>query len=248
MTKFVILTTQRSGSTVLARTLDKHPKVFCAGEIFLESKKNLHHPEWHFRNWKLLSGKQSKINKLINYPNLRMNAVPHLKKFYADVKKGTEARGFKLMYSHIKSAPFIWNYIVENDVKPIVLIRENVFKMALSRYRMSKTGIAHSSEQLEAMKIKIPAQKIFEQAMHLQQVNEKLLQAAANTKGLVIHYEDFENWNELFNKICTFINVPFAETAPVLEKVSTNNWRDLVENYAEIENAFENTNLAHFLN
>src|SRR3982751_3669000 len=104
MTKFVILTTQRSGSTVLTRTLDKHPEIFCAGEIFLEAKAGVHHPEWHFSPWRIVGKKQSKLNKAINYINLKLNAIKHIKAFYADAQ-GINAKGFKLMYSHTKSAP-----------------------------------------------------------------------------------------------------------------------------------------------
>jgi len=68
MTRFVILTTQRSGSTVLTRTLDEHPDIFCAGEIFHEFKTNIHHAEWYFPNWKITF----------------VNAKPVLKKVSAD--------------------------------------------------------------------------------------------------------------------------------------------------------------------
>src|SRR3954464_11657072 len=119
MTKFVILTTQRSGSTVLTRTLDEHPEIFCAGEIFLETKKGMHHPEWHFPTWSIVDKKQSKLNKVINYVNLKLNAIKHIKAFYADAPECLRAKGFKLMYSHIKSTPFIWDYIKKNDLKVI---------------------------------------------------------------------------------------------------------------------------------
>ena len=84
MINFIIFTTQRSGSTVLARTLDKHPEISCAGELF-QASKEIHHPEWHFAS----SGFNSKnhtvqrLNKIINYPNIRFRSMPHIKKFFA---------------------------------------------------------------------------------------------------------------------------------------------------------------------
>lgn len=248
MTRFVILTTQRSGSTVLTRTLDEHPDIFCAGELFHESKKGVHHPEWHFPNWKLVSGKGSKLNKLINYPNLKLNAARHLQKFYKD--DGTaKAKGFKLMYSHIKSAPFIWNYIASNDIKVIVLIRSNTFKMALSRYRMEKTGTAHSNDgNVSSSSLSIPAEALLQQTLQLQNVNEKLLSLSQNTTRLALHYEDFDNWTSLMQNVDEFLNVPFFDAKPVLKKVSRDNWKEEVKNYKEIEDVFKQHNAEKYIN
>ena len=41
MTKFVILTTQRSGSIWLMSLLDSHEAILCAGEVFKSGKRAL---------------------------------------------------------------------------------------------------------------------------------------------------------------------------------------------------------------
>lgn len=246
MTRFVILTTQRSGSTVLTRTLDEHPHIFCAGEIFHESKANIHHAEWHFPNWKITGGKQSKLNKLVNYPNLRLNAVKHIRKFYS-ADDQVQAKGFKLMYSHIKSAPFIWNYIAGNNIKVIVLIRKNTFLTALSRYRMEKSGTAHSKENVLSSSLSVPAQPLLQQTLQLQVVNEKLLSLASLTDHLPVYYEEFGDWTGLMKKVDAFLNVPFANVQPVLKKVGAGDWRTAVSNYREIEDVFASNNAAQYL-
>ena len=246
MTCFVILTTQRSGSTVFTRTLDEHPDIFCAGEIFHESKRNVHHPEWHFPAWRLVNSRGSGLNKLINYPNLRLNAVPHLRKFFKN-DDTAEAKGFKLMYSHIKNAPFIWNFIASHPVKVIVLIRKNAFKMALSRYRLSTTKKAHATEAVQADAITVPARRLLQQTLHLQSVNEKLLALSANTDRLVLYYEDFADWTNLMQKANHFLKVPFANASPVLKKMSADNWQDEVKNYKEIEEIFTLHNAEQYL-
>jgi hypothetical protein len=246
MTKFVILTTQRSGSTVLTRTLDEHPEIFCAGEIFLEAKAGMHHPEWHFPAWSIVGKKQSMLNKVVNQVNLKLNAVKHLKAFYAD-GQGANAKGFKLMYSHIKSAPFIWDYIKSNDIKVIVLIRENVFKMALSRYKMSKTGVAHSNSEVALKKITVPVQSILQEILRLEQVNKKIIDLSANTNRILIYYRDFNEWNILLQKTFAFLNVSTAALPPVLKKVSAEDWREEIENYKEIETVFKTNHLEKYL-
>jgi hypothetical protein len=246
MTKFVILTTQRSGSTVLTRTLDEHPEIFSAGEIFLETKAGVHHPEWHFPAWSIVGKKQSKLNKVVNYVNLKLNAVKHIKAFYADEQEAN-AKGFKLMYSHIKSAPFIWDYIKSNDIKVIVLIRENVFRMALSRYKMSKTGIAHSNNGVQSRKITVPVQPLLQETLRLEQVNKKILELSANTNRILIYYRDFNEWNTLLQRIFTFLNVSMAALPPVLKKVSADNWQDDIENSAAIETALKANHLEKYI-
>ncbi len=246
MTRFVILTTQRSGSTVLTRTLDEHPDIFCAGEIFHESKVNIHHAEWHFPNWKITKSKGSKLNKLVNYPNLKLNAVKHIRKFFGE-DKTVKAKGFKLMYSHIKQAPFIWNYIAENNIKVIVLVRKNAFKMALSRYRMEKTGKAHSAETIQSSAITVPAQLLLQQTLQLQGVNDKLLLLSQKTEHLVLYYEDFSDWTSILQKAEAFLHVPFVDVKPVLKKVGSDNWQEDVTNYKEIEEIFANNNASQYL-
>ncbi len=246
MTPFVILSTQRSGSTVLTRTLDEHPDIFCAGEIFHESKENIHHAEWHFANWKITGGKGSKLNKLVNYPNLKWNAVNHIRKFFAD-DLTAKAKGFKLMYSHIKSAPFIWHYMVSSNTKTIVLIRKNTFKTALSRYRMAATGLAHSKQNVQSSAITVPAQSLLQQTLQLQNVNEKLLSLSEKTDRLVLYYEDFGDWTSIMQQTDAFLNVPFAGVVPVLKKISADNWQSEIKNYKEIEDVFARNNASQYL-
>src|SRR4051794_15794370 len=189
MTKFVILTTQRSGSTVLTRTLDEHPEILCAGELFLDTKPGVHHPEWHFPAWSIVGKNGFKLNKVVNYLNLKLNAARHLNSFYADAQ-GVKAKGFKLMYSQVRSAPFIWDYIRNNDIKVIVLIRENVFRMALSRYKMSKTGVAHSIDGVQGGKMSIPVQQLIHETLRLEEAIKKIIDISADTNRILIYYKD----------------------------------------------------------
>src|SRR5436190_22682658 len=117
---FIILTAPRSGSTVLTRTLDQHPQIFCAGELFHPSDK-IYHPEWHFPfiGRKKKKGFSRKIFAVTNYIKGYFSAVKHIKKFYSD-RDEKEIRGFKLMIGHTKDFPIAWDYLRKNDFKIIV--------------------------------------------------------------------------------------------------------------------------------
>jgi hypothetical protein len=249
MTPFVIFTTQRSGSTVLTRTLDEHPEIFCAGELF-QTSKDMHHPEWHFPSWGFDSKSFTvlKFNKIINYPNMRLRSIPHVKKFYAADAKAERARGFKLMITHIKTAPYLWGYLKQQNVKVIVLVRKNVFKTTLSRYRKAENRVAHVVEAKEpSFQFHVPGEKLIAQMHDLERINKNLVQFSEGMQRLVLQYEDFNNWDDVMQRVQKFLSVTPMPVKPVLKKVGAVKWQDEVENYPEIEQLLKQHNFIQYL-
>jgi hypothetical protein len=249
MTRFIIFTTQRSGSTVLTRTLDEHPEIFCAGELF-QTSEEMYHPEWHFSSWGLNSKSHAvqRLNKVINYPNLRFRSIPHTKKFYATNEKGERARGFKLMFTHIKTAPRLWEYLKQTNTKVIVLVRNNVFKTTLSRYRKAENRVAHTFEANESsIRFYVPGENLVNQMRELERVNNSLIKFSDGMQRIVIKYEDFNDWDNLMYKVQTFLNVTPIVVKPVLKKVGAVRWQDEVENFSEIEQLLKQNNFTQYL-
>ena len=216
MSQFIIFTTQRSGSTVLTRTLDGHPEIFCAGELFHEIN-NIHHPEWHFPSWALSEKNKTlrKIDKIINYPNLRLRAVPHIKKFFQTIESGEKARGFKLMITHMRTMPYLWNYLKANDTKVIVLIRKNIFQTALSRLRKDQTRVPHSAGvAAENKRFRMPPMKLIKHMNDLEKGNQNLLDYTEGMDRIVLYYEDFGQWNDMMDKVFTFLEVSALTLQP----------------------------------
>lgn len=248
MERFIIFTTQRSGSTVLTRTLDEHPEIFCAGEIFHEIN-DIHHPEWHFPSWALSEKNKTlrKFDKVINYPNLRLRALPHIKKFYAAAEPGEKARGFKLMVSHMRTMPFVWDYLKQENVKVIVLIRKNIFKTALSRLRKDETRLPHlAGGQIENKSIRIAPEKLLKQLNFLENVNRQLLNYSEGMDRIVIYYEDFTQWDAMLHKVFDFLKVSPLTLQPVLTRLSNKDWREEVKNYQEIEKLMAEHNYTQY--
>jgi hypothetical protein len=249
MTPFVIFTTQRSGSTVLTRTLDEHPEIFCAGELF-QTSKDMHHPEWHFSSWGIDSKSFTvlKFNKVINYPNMRLRSIPHVKNFYAANAKGEKARGFKLMITHIKTAPYLWEYLKQQNVRVIVLVRNNVFKTTLSRYRKAENRVAHIVEAKESsFQFYVPGEKLIAQMQNLERINKNLIQFSEGMQRLVLNYEDFSNWDDVMHRVQNFLSVTPMPMKPVLKKVGAVKWQNEVENYSEIEQLLKQHNFTQYL-
>jgi len=246
---FFIFTAPRSGSTVLTRTLDKHPDVFCAGELFHPSEK-IYHAEWHFP----FTGKKKKkgisrtVFAITNYIKGYMSGVNHIKKFYAE-RDQKKVRGFKLMIGHIKDFPTVWKYLRASDLKVIVLIRQNTFREALSSFRARKIGVFHSSEDLALAekKVSVNAEQLKKRVDELEALKTNILSLSEGTNRIIITYEDFENWQQMLDKVFEFLNVEKIQIEPELRKTSSANWRDGVENYAEVE-AILSDKYAQYLN
>ena len=253
MTKFIIFTTQRSGSTVLTKTLDEHPQVFVGGEIF-HTTNEIHHPEWHFPFKNFLGKGKSrgllmKVNKALNNIGIDEKVKKHLDAFYAAKEAGETARGFKLMQSQIKSNPAVWKYIKNSDVKIIVLVRKNVFETALSRYRGRETKVYHSDgNTTEKQKLQIPVAEFTAWLDTLEDANRKLIQQTESMNRLVLYYEDFADWNTILKQTFGFLNVDVLDIPPALQKVGAKDWRTGVENFQELEKAVKQTNYAGWLN
>ena len=85
--KFIILTTQRTGSTYLRIWLNKHPNIRSHGEIFLNHYQapdgfNAFLKQNYFLKWKLYQLKSlHKVSKLFNGWLIRILFNSELKKF-----------------------------------------------------------------------------------------------------------------------------------------------------------------------
>src|SRR5258706_3372240 len=214
---FFILTATRSGSTVLTRTLDRHPEIFCAGEIFHPSEK-IYHPEWHFPFWgkKKKKGFSRKIFAVSNYINGYLSAVGHLKKFYTAKEENKKVRGFKLMIGHIKDFPSAWKYLRQHDFKVIVLTRKNTFREALSSFRARQTGVFHTPDDttVSEKKVYVNAALLKKRVDELETINRSILALSEGMNCLAITYEEFDDWNKMLYKIFDFLNVTQLEMQP----------------------------------
>lgn len=246
---FFIFTAPRSGSTVLTRTLDKHPQIFCAGELFHPSDK-IYHAEWHFPfiGKKKKKGFSRKIFSVTNYIKGYLSGINHIKKFYS--KRDDKAiRGFKLMIGHTKDFPTVWKYLLTADLKVVVLIRQNTFREALSSFRARKIGVFHSQEDssLADKKVTVDVAGLKKRVDELEVLKSNILRQSEGTNRIIISYEDFENWQPMLNNLFDFLAVDKIDIEPELRKVSAANWRNGVENYQEVERIMQE-NYAHFLN
>lgn len=170
MNKFVLVGTQRSGTTLLRTLLNSHPEILCLGETFLIQKgkrkkttimgKGLGK---NFSSWKSLSYQNYLghhfLRRFGHYVFRQKVMHRYLEEIYS--VPGYKAIGFKLMANQLRSFPSLIPYINTHDVKVVHVIRENTFAILLSRLVMEARGFAHAtSEDKHVTTVTVPTSNL----------------------------------------------------------------------------------------
>jgi len=238
MIKFVILATQRSGSTLLVRSLDLHENILLSGEIFYVGS-GIHHPENQFRYFKVPLV-NNRYQFILNVPRLAFSYKSHLRNYFDKLEKtGVSAVGFKLMVSQMKYMPGFISFCRKEDIKPIVLIRKNSADVVFSSFVAKSTGHYHSNEKQkqspESTKLFFEPKLFLQQIKIVEGVNSMLKKISENTSGLTIYYEDFAEWDQLIAEICKFLVIDFQAIPQALKKLNKGNtYEKLITNYSSL--------------
>jgi LPS sulfotransferase NodH len=249
MNKFVVFTVPRSGSTLLIKTLDSHPEIFCAGEIFYFSGKT-YHPEHQYKFWRLpfLS---NKLHYLLNYPKLLLTLNKFLNRFFLSTAPTTKAKGFKIMHYQTLYTPKLFNYLKRNKVKVILLQRENILRNALSDLRARTTGIYHNEigvEKVQLPKLKVEMQNLEKKMEQIANTQKVMGKSVALLDTLKISYEELDgNWEETIKKILHFLNVSVLHLPASVKKLNPGKLEEMVENYDELRQWLSKKKFDHFV-
>ncbi|TVL95247.1 MAG: hypothetical protein CV082_11595 [Candidatus Brocadia sp. BL1] len=281
--KFLLLTTQRSGSTYIRLWLNSHPLVRCHSEIFLrpygaadgfkiyceESKyRRFINSMYGWRRFTRL-GRFTRvpfkffmkrivdrfIDKLYNDPSFSAPwenvADEFYFKYHPRVKLDQEkVVGFQLMYEQLEDYCSLQDWIADQKVLIIHLIRQNALKMLLSRLMAEKTGDFQTISNKSAhTKIILDQQRVLKQLNAIVCEQEKMRKRFSGNPYLEITYEQFfYNYPEEAKRIFHFLNLENNKTGfPDLKKINPESLKDLIENYEEIANLLHGTPYHKFL-
>lgn len=219
--RFAIVTSQRTGSTLLVRSLDSAQAVFCAGELF-HAGQHVHHREYQYPLRVLGSVKAGKVVDAF-LQNQRVER--HLDRFFSEAGSGVDAVGFKLMVSQCRHFPRVLPHMREIGVKCLYLHRRDTFSTALSYYKAQKSGLYHSDRLPKSgrpLSIEADA-SAFEQLLETCRNDKKtLLELQHSFGGALLSYEDMiENWDQFISKIGSEIGLPDLRVPKALKKVGT---------------------------
>jgi hypothetical protein len=250
MTKFVIFSLPRTGSTLLSKSLNKHPDIFCDDEIFHFAFRDYFSPnQFRFLKIKLLP---KKINYIINYPFTALRMKGFLDNYFTNkAGENFKARGFKLMYYQTFYTPGLLSYLKKNNIKIILLLRENILRNALSDLRARSTGIYHNQEDNEEQrshltKLQVNTDDLQQKMNDIVRQNNQLTGLVKDMDFMKIRYEDFAEWDATMKKLETFLGVPAAAISEGAKKLNPDNLQDMIENFAEVNTWLRENNYMEF--
>jgi len=257
MEKFILFSRQRSGSTVLIRSLDQHPDVLCGGELF-NNDDGIHRLEWQFpfinfvKNTPLNINtiKNLSLNRLLNVPWGLIRTNSHLSEYYSQANMNKfKAAGFKLMLSHTKLFPVTKRWLKRKDMKRIVLVRENPLEIFISHLKSQKDGYSHLSrgEKRSDRQVNVNTSILKRRLKKIERDNRYLKAISQNCDSLLINYNELFNWNKLLAKIFRYLEIEDTKIEPVLEKRSKPKFKDNVSNYDEVTKFLNDTKYEKYI-
>lgn len=175
-TKFVIFGPQRTGSTMLVKTLARVPKFKVHDEVFVMHGK--HQESDTFFAW-FVDTFEKKLAKVKNdgtgadFHSLIKEFWPErmikdfLENLYAPTKNNQLYVGFKVMYNQLSMLSHIGEYLIGEGVHRIHLLRRNPIKRAVSGYlKDARLARGFTRSQLDAfpqlsIKVKIDPEDLW---------------------------------------------------------------------------------------
>ncbi len=248
---FVVVGTQRTGTSLIRTRLDSHPDVHCHGEVFKLGKNPYSRPGgyWDFR-------RRSIGRRVVSLLSPERSVADYLDELYGGTS--ATATGFKLMLSQCDRRPYLWHLLDHRGVSAIWVRRRNVLKTLVSRRAAASTGVYHVSESLQvggSAKQKVRAQvdlPIASLVADLDAVagetDRWLERLRRGIRYMEIDYESYVTDRAAGDRaMLGFLGVRALELSSDLEKVNPEQLEDVVRNYAEVQGRLRGTRYEGFL-
>ncbi|MBI1315893.1 hypothetical protein GC167_03420 [bacterium] len=240
--EFALLSSQRTGSTLLIRSLDTHPEVFAAGELF-HYAPGIHHEEYRFRYWQTGFRKLDlPLNKIAAQGRIKA----HLDRFYTEAARGVKACGFKLMLSQIKWNPALLPALEARNPRFLVLVRQDAFASALSAAKAQLSGTYHSDSGLASgapRSASVPEDRFRTLYDLARAERDRLLDFATKRNAPVLTYEHMTTqWDRFVAELNSHLEVAQQPLEMTLEKLSDQKRGLILTNEAVLRERFQDKN------
>jgi len=244
-TKFVVLTTNRSGSTWLMSTLNSLPQVTAQGELFLP-RIRVKDRRWDsdFSRPRFIETK----SKGLAFRPFSVFA------YLSDLYRTPGTVGFKLMYAQLRSYPEILAYLIRHRIRVVHLIRRNHLDVLLSYAIKAKIGQAHLLSGQSApddIHVELDSENLIGRLEWLQkqQTMARKLLRWSRLPHLEVSYEDLLRDQAHFYLIWDFLSIQSKEQTPqsTLVKIRREGQRDVISNYDQVKEVLACSKFAELL-
>lgn len=235
---FAIVAAQRTGSTLLVRSLDSSPLIHCAGEIFHDGA-NVYHPEWRLP--RLFPGATA-LDRLLGGRIQRSHIRRHLTRYFATAGGGVGAVGFKVMTSQMRAHPQLSPVLGELGVTSIFLYRRDSFATALSYAKAKFTRVFHSDragEYSSIARISVPPGEFGALVERCLRAKHEVLTLQRERGGMLLAYEDMiRDWTGVIERIGALLDLPALRVDQALDKLGNSRERIIIENEDDLRRLF----------
>lgn len=242
---FVVLTTQRNGSTWVMSVLNAYQDVVGQGELFLPRRRS------NEKRWDSDFAYPRYVEWTAGRGGLRPRSVfRYLDAFFA---QGGHV-GFKLMYSQLRTYPEILPYLLRNGTRVVHLVRENHLDVLISYAVKREIGKAHvlaAEDRPRDTTVHIPASSLLRRMRWLQLKHDmaRRLLRVSRLPHLEVSYEDLVRDPRRFEDILAFVGVSTAGEEPRshILKTRQGGQKDVIANYDEVARTLADTRFAALL-
>lgn len=245
-TRFVVLTTQRNGSTWVMSVLNSLDGVSGQGELFLPR------PRVSERRWDSDFAYPRYVESRDQIGRLRPFSVfRYLDRFYA---AAAGAAGFKLMYSQVKSYPETLLYVVRHRIPTIHLVRQNHLDVLISFALKREIGRAHilaEGDRPTDVRVDLPIDTLVDDLNRLRRKHDiaRRLLRVLRVRHLQVSYESLAADPSRFGELLAFLGIPadaeLARSNILRTRVGTQG--DVVRNYDDVRRALAGSRFAALL-
>lgn len=247
--RFVLMSTQRTGSTWVTDMLNSHPAIAAYTELFLQAGVGM--PDWCIYKdtvyWSTYYRQMKSSGQGALRPRLLFRYLDELYRKHPD----KQATGFKLMYGQAFRLPETLAYVRSRRVSVVHLTRHNTLDIVLSDMAKSSRGMAHARTETSVptvqLNVDIPA--MLHEMRRLER-HRRMAGLLLRHLGVPCHelvYEDLVADPAVMNRCIEFLGLEQVPLASSLKKMNTQSHRDLLANYADVRLALAATPFASML-
>ncbi len=244
-TKFVLLTTNRSGSVWVMSTLNSLQQVTAQGELFLP-KARVSEERWD-SDFACPRFIETEFGNVTFRP---FSVFSYLNDLYS----APGSVGFKLMYAQLRRYPEILVYLIRHRIRVVHLVRRNHLDVVLSYAVKAKIGRAHllsGQSARDAIRIELDTENLIRQMAWLERKQGMARQLLnwSRLPHLEVAYEDLFRDRTHFRMILDFLLIKPEEAIPESSVVKTTrgSHRDVIRNHDEVKERLANSKFAELL-
>ncbi len=250
MIKCVVLSTQRSGSTLLTDYLSSGDGFLIHSELFqvLDSRYERENEPRHYK----ISYERYRRRSLIRQLTHKFARKSLIEKYLTEIYRPTDEQavvGMKLMYGQVDRYPEVMPWLRDNDVRFIHLIRENSLDMIVSRELAAARGTHSMLKDLPMVRLKLEPDNLLQELDRCAQEIEHFRSLCSGFPCHEVTYEAFvDDMATQAKRILDFLGLPAErKLSSVLKKTNPNAKADTIENWDEVVSALEGSKFKAYL-